>query len=345
MKLLSAAFVLSCFSSARGCSRNAFGECDGACGGGRTCQEFGVDCECTGGDLDEQGCHEDADGGCSGLCSSGSKGSGKGTSEESSACVAVPVPEPDRRHGDRCKCVALDKDGLLPFWTETFNALPTIHEAQVRKLEAGEAAVSASTTAMARLLVEAGVGNFTGVALKHKHFDLSEGERVVEIVGEVATVTVPLLLSTVAEDAQPCLRPYLFAVDDSGFAVPLEYAVCAPLLDARYAQFVKAVPTLFPALRDAGLNAGSAAGLFAVAIRHRDSVADASPTHHTLEVGPRDGRWLVVQPGTAEDKGSRAANMTLIETFWTASQLTAGANDTPAVGWCGHDCQHACGGH
>jgi hypothetical protein len=295
-----------------------------------------------------EACHETSDGSCTGSCMN-----------SQSACVSVPVPSPDRRHGDRCKCVSLT-DNLLPFSTDAFNNLSSIYDAHQKKADYDKLnnnKVSSEMAALAQALVDAGVGDFTGVVLLHKHFELAPGELVVEIVSNASSLTVPLMLSpnktavkSATVDSQLKLLPHTFAVHDSN-ALPLEYAMYTPgdLLEARYKLFVAAVPTLFPKLQQV-----QRSGLFGVAIRHRDGIVDASKDAHTVEM-VSEHRWLLVQPSSAEQQSALMQTGLTTSTFWPALQLVGDGdvlnnnkikiNKKDEVTLCAHDCQHVCTTH
>jgi len=289
------------------------------------------------------GCEPDMFGGCSGSCGGGE------------SCLQM---------GPSCTCVDADaasqdntspKDVVLPFSRAIFNGLADIEDARAWSGDIVD------VEALAGPLIDAGVGSFTGVSLLHKHFDLRDGEIIVEHIGKSTTFTVPV---SVKHQELPCMTPYLFAIEPEagGRLRPLEYALCEPdgYLEARYEKLLDAPPSLWPALA-AVVSSRGIEGRFGISIKHRDGVAGADPKSRSVESGSPEDRWLTIRPvvavpaperavfeatmGTGGGGGTDGEHFTT-PTFWPAGRFADAARHSRN----GRDgdnlwCAHKCGDH
>jgi hypothetical protein len=241
---------------------------------------------------------------------------------------------------------------ISQFSIERFNALRWYEDVRVY---AAEKSSLAHVRAMLKIIDTtgpAGIRDWLGIALLHKHFELLDGEVLLEKLSDDHTSDSR---PTPVKDVSAPL-PHMFAFATAGQIQPLEY-----LDDAPYAMRQQIHQLLFtnstkPMLAQVHryLSQNGLLSIFGIGIVHRQKVAEADPHGRQVETSNLQQRWLHVRPfnrqSTNEVEEFREKQKTGLatNTFWTVGRDGGTNSSLDCSGHCNGHCNHCtahCGLH
>lgn len=229
---------------------------------------------------------------------------------------------------------------LSQFSVSSFNALPWYEDVRHHAVGAHSAT---HIKAILDIVEQFSAQDWLGVSLLHKHFELLDGEVLLEKLGDDHTsMTQP---SRVSEVKAPL--PYMFSFGNRGQVLPLEYIDDAPY-HVRQNVFTLFSNTSRPLLAQVHeyLVKHNLVSIFGLSISHRQTIADADPHGRQVETSDLAHRWQKIRPFVTQSEDEIAKfkeNQQLgraTNTFWTVARHGA-----PSSLDCNSHCTAHCGVH
>jgi hypothetical protein len=188
-----------------------------------------------------------------------------------------------------------DSVGMAGYSVAGFNALPEFHESKQRFSEKMHV-----LDTFAEIIRAHGVQKYLGAALIHKHYALTDDERMVEEVRRDGSVLSPRRRFT-----EEILTPYLWHLECRDFHlpqwVPVEF-VLSETVPKDVQEFAQGLPARNRLLTDLAkaLAGNEAQDTFGLALLHRQSIEFDRKLQILLESPGQENRTFVVRPANPE---------------------------------------------
>lgn len=216
-----------------------------------------------------------------------------------------------------------------PYSTIAFNTLPEFQESKAR-FDAKHYVLDELGT----IIRQHGLQRYVGVALIHKHFDLQDGERVVERVDANGSILQPVL-----ETDESVLTPYLWhlsRLDDVRFQwTPMEF-VLSDNVPAQVNDLAREFPSRKSFITELAevLIRAEAQDTFGISFLHRQRIGFDHEEQILLESPGPTRRTLIVSPVARE----RTTDHDYTQTYWhfdiDSSSFAAGCDQHGCAGYC-----------